>query len=437
MAKAFLYNGNVQTKLIEAVNDVTNLSTEFRLEPNQMYISGLRLANVGLYGVDVKYNRVVGAYGAIQKIVLSDGGKQLDAIDNFPLWMAFKAYNKSNKTNLDLDSVLSCSDMGNYIIENDNSSGQIVPWNPVARDMKAEEADTSKGWLDLNCLPFLKNMKFIDTSLFKNLTLTIYYNSNYDQMIAKTTTTTTKSTRPFMIADVILSDPNNSIPKYKGHSYDSVESDVVNIPKPATMPTSVSILQKKSEKVNGFNNKTIKRMMIMKVPLDSVVYKDATSKANTRTGSLCSVTNVNEKLQVYVDGKSLFPQSVDGLTKPNQRLKYLHDSWGECSSFPFLNDLAYDTNAQATLRDSFPDGNKMISMMDVYGFDVYKTPISEITLDFSRENIFVEKTTGGTVASDVLTENCISNIAQNMYIFAEVPRDIVLDGNGSYNVVYG
>ena len=69
MAKAFLYNGNVQTKLIEAVNDVTNNSTEFRLEPDQMYISGLRLANVGLYGLtDVKYNRIVGAYGAIQKL---------------------------------------------------------------------------------------------------------------------------------------------------------------------------------------------------------------------------------------------------------------------------------------------------------------------------------------------------------------------------------
>ena len=78
MSKSFLYNGNVQTILIEAVNDVTNHSTEFRFEPNQMYISGLRLANVGLYGLnDVNYNRTVGAYGSIQKIVLSDGGKQV------------------------------------------------------------------------------------------------------------------------------------------------------------------------------------------------------------------------------------------------------------------------------------------------------------------------------------------------------------------------
>ena len=60
MAKAFLYNGNVQTKLIEAVNDVTNHSTEFRFEPNQMIISGLRLANVGLYGIICKIFAAVG-----------------------------------------------------------------------------------------------------------------------------------------------------------------------------------------------------------------------------------------------------------------------------------------------------------------------------------------------------------------------------------------
>ena len=432
---ALLYNGNVQTQFREADNNITNLSTEFSFEPNKIYV-GPRIANLGLFGEDnVNYNRLVGAYGIISKIEVLDGGLLLDSIDEFPLWSAFKAYNKPNSQNLDLDNILACSDVGNYVQEETNSEGSVVPWNPKATSQttKSAEADTNKAWLDLNCLNFFAKMKSIDTSVFKNLRVILYYNSDYDQMVEDTGNTGFSTCRPVMIVDEVLSDPKGKL-KYEGHSYNALYHDVGNWSAPSPQITTGVATQTNEIRLNGFNNKAVSRMLIMKVPQNSAVYK--TNDVNYRTGPLCSVSNANESLQVLLDGEPIFPQRVEGLTKPSQRLRYLNETWGECSCPPFMNSQAYAVASQAEDRGKrVPDGNKVISMMDVYGFRVDKAPITGLDLHFQRTNHFVAKTGAGTVPSATLTANAISNSAQNIHVFGEVPRQIVLDGNGGYNMI--
>ncbi len=430
---ALLYNGNVQTQFMEADNNITNLSTEFSFEPNKLYV-GPRIANLGLFGRDnVNYNRLVGAYGIISKIEVLDGGTQLDSIDNFPLWSAFKAYNKPNSQNLDLDNILACSDVGNYVAEESNSEGAVVPWNPKATSQvtKVAEADTNKAWLDLNCINFFAGMKSIDTSVYKNLRVILYYNSDYDQMIENTTNTSFSTCRPVMVVDEVLSDPKGKL-KYEGHSYNALYHDVGNWPA-QTIASGVAT-DKQEIRLNGFNNKAVSRMLIMKVPKKSAVYKNDTTNVNYRTGPLCSVSNANESLQVLLDGEPIFPQRVEGLTKPNQRLSYLNQAWGECSCPPFMNSQAYAVATQAEDRGKrVPDGDNVISMMDVYGFRVDKAPITGLDLHFQRTNHFV--TGAGTGVSATLTANAISNSSQDIHVFGEVPRQIVLDGNGGYNMI--
>ena len=96
------YTSDIKTHEIQAYTNSSNFRTEFRLDENKLYMSNMRLMNVGWVqsGANRDINRLVGSYGVIKSLNLFDDNELIDGLDNFNLWAAFSCYNKKNDSNL-------------------------------------------------------------------------------------------------------------------------------------------------------------------------------------------------------------------------------------------------------------------------------------------------------------------------------------------------
>jgi len=97
------YTDDIETHEVQAYTNSTNFRTEFRLDADKLYMSNMRLLNIGFKentAVTRSVNRLVGAYGVIKNLSIFDDNELIDSLDNFNLWSAFSCYNKKNDDNL-------------------------------------------------------------------------------------------------------------------------------------------------------------------------------------------------------------------------------------------------------------------------------------------------------------------------------------------------
>jgi hypothetical protein len=422
-----IYNNNIKTHLIDPVYSRNNYRAEFRLQPGTAYMSSLRLTNLGLFGAaDKAYNGYLGTYGVIRQISLLDGDTVLDQVLQYPIWQAFKNYNRTNKENMDLKSRLAGTRAGNYVLENANSTSQIKEWQVNAPVTKALESAASKGWLDLiEVFPLLRKLEFVDTRFFKNMKLVIEFNTDVNQMLVDSTATTLQTCQLMLIADEVLS----NVPQFKGVQFVGIEHDRVTLPAivaPTTIATgNKSAVVSKSFLVNGFNNKTLGRCLISKQSNLPAVYQ--TGGNNFRVGKVASVANNHEVLQMTIDGSELIRGK--GLQYENQRLAMLHDVWGTCSTYPFANGQAWKVDNEAAQARSIKiqGAETQIGLLDFYGLNI-NSSVLDMQIDFDR--------TGVWAISDVFSNAMPENAEQEMNIFCEVYKQIAPNGQGGYSVSY-
>lgn len=408
------YTNNVVTEIYNSVFDQSKYRSEFRLTADKLYLSNMRILNLGLTsteGTDKRYNLVNGVGAIIKNIYLYDGSVILDKIINFGDFSAFTAYNKSNQANSDIAKLLARNGLG-FVYERqpnalDSASNPITIKEtfPNAPDTpRATQETTSMGFLNLReIFPLLKAMQFVHSGLFKNLRVVIEYN------VAGSVTAglgeITSTTLPILVADCV-EDPKVAekfLSEFKQQTWISNEVESVVVPASTT-----NGIQSQKYRLTGSLGKTVNYMLIQ---------KKGTTGLSTLYDSHASETMIDETFQVRCNGEDILPEG--GVISSNQRLALLHDSFGVCNTHTCASELPM-YNATSFIEGAV----NRVGRLDYFGC-IVNQKVASLDLLYSRR---ILGTAFGVPAkySGTVTLN----------VFYGVVKAIVKDGKGEYQVVY-
>ncbi len=447
-----IYNSSVKTHIIDPVYSRTNFRAEYRLEPETMYLSNWRLLNVGCVtdAGGQSYNGLVGALGVIKHISLYDDNQLLDQVLEAPMWLGFKAVNNSNQECMDLELNLRCNRNGGALTGRDTGTDmdttrlKLNEWRVNTTTVGRNNGATvgSRGMLRLKeVFPLLNNMDAIPTTTFKNLKVVVEYSTDTDEFMRETNGANLSTTEPVLVVDEVVGDKGvEKFGKFKGVSYASIEHDRVNVPA-FVVDTDYSNanpnpLVQRTLHINGFNNKTVGRCLMLKSPTLLTTYKDGTT--NFRVGKLGSYANMGEALQCRINGSSLF--AGRGLTTPAQRQAIMTDTWGQCA-IPTFGASAGFVQADGADRDErYFGGDTDIGNLDYWGWSV-NDKVQDFQIDYDRRANYLFTTAtvppdaGNKAANDAQSALSRFNQAIDINLYCEVFKSIVPVGD-SYEVIY-
>ena len=187
------------------------------------------------------------------------------------------------------------------------------------------------------------------------------------------------------------------------------------------------IVQSTTSTLNGFDNKVVGRVAILKLTTDPA--DNYETNARRAYGAFSSRNYHREVLQIRKNGQNMFPSS--GISNDGYKLQLLHDAWGNVCIPPFgaaagvgLAPPAGATNGSGTPpTDVAGKQSNRIGASDYYGFSV-EDRVNQLSLTFERS----------CTTTDVATYNWTNN-GITMFVFGEVRKSIVIKGN-SYECVY-
>jgi hypothetical protein len=375
------YTQNVKTQIFNAVFDSGKYRSQFNLTNDTLYMSNLRLLNVGLTAISngQRYNLVNGVGSIIKNITLYSDNTVIDKVINFADYSAFQQYNKTNQANSDVSKLLLRNGLG-FVYERtpDTDSTPTAP-NPItikeffpnAPDIPTTLTYTTvMGFLNLReVFPILKGaggLQFLHTGMLKNLKLVIEY-TTVDTIVADpvgATGAVDTTTLPILVADSIT-DPSVAskfLSDFKQQQWVSSELETVVLEAQATAG-----VQFQKFRLTGAESKFVNSILIQKKGSSSV------SRLYAGHGS---ETMLDERIQLYTNGSAHLPEN--GVVSAMQRLALLHDSFGVSNTHTGASDLSMYNPA------NFVDaGLDRIGHLDWFGCIVNKR-ITSLDLDYSR-----------------------------------------------------
>lgn len=289
---------------------------------------------------------------------------------------------------------------------------QLAPYynsQPLTND----KTTTPTSWLDLSMVfPMLKSIEFLHTGLFKKLKVVIEYESNTSDLTTSIDNPTISTTEPLLIADELLDEniASQFLSGFKGIKYISYEHDRDVLAEGSETNTNKTPTQTKTFKVNGFNQKRLERLLLVKNPRDvgtRVHYKKLGSQAQ-----------VEEKIQIRVNGQNKLPR--DGAINHNERLGMLHDTFGECNTLPGFNtlDLVNGPN-------HIGDFNNRVGQLDYFGINIADR-IEDLQIDYQRKNLYAEDIGKQSGFNDQI----------NLNLYGEVVKVLTKQPDGTYRISY-
>lgn len=433
---------NSTTRIIDPVYDRKNQRLEFRLHPDTLYLSNMRLLNIGITsdnGAD-NYNKALGAYGAIRSISLLDGSQLLDQLQSVPVVQTFKNLNRRNDTQLSTGRELYWSNygftsQGKYTVNANaiqRSSIKVNIQNPN-NALAGKEA-----WISLrDCLSFLENSMSVPTNVYRQLRLVVEYN---DPSVLKFLCNNENATHNTTENALLVVDEVNDgdlkermMKEYKGVVYKPLEVDSVVVEggnsaggggatdpfnSLANTPTGSRLKQSKSYLLNGFNDKKLHRLAIAQTPTSSATWVD--TNVNTGLASVASVAQFHNELQVRVNGSNKLAgqgqsQSVTG-DGSNRKLRFLNDTWGVSNVVQGFNSTGTNKQADYLATDVVP----LVGEQQFLGLRIGEY-IRELQIFYNRDGVF-----NNPKSTQQLTLNVIG----------EVEKAVIVNSDNSYNVVY-
>lgn len=445
-----IYNSSVKTHIIDPVYSRNNFRAEYRLESNTVYLTNWRLLNIGVVGTagGKSYNGLVGALGVIKNIALYDDNQLLDQVLEAPTWLGFKAVNNKNQQSMDLESNLRKNRVGNCLSGKDAGTNMIGikldEWEVNAATTGTIAANNGhRGYLRLKeVFPLLNNMDGgIPTTVFKNLKVVIEYSQDINDYMGTTDDTNTTTTEPVLVVDEVVGERGiQKFGNFRGVQYASIEHDRVNVPALVADADFTNLapdtLKTTTLNINGFDNKTVGRCLMVKTPTLLASYK--TGNDNHRMGKLGSYAMRGEALQVRINGSSLF--AGRGLTNPAQRQAMTNDSWGVCSFEPFSHLSGYSEADAVNRSGKYHGGDSDVGNLDYWGWSV-NDKVQDFQIDYDRRSNYIFGTAtvppdaGNKAANDVLSNASRFNQAIEINLFCEVYKSIV-PTEGGYQVMY-
>ena len=428
--------GNVNSRILDATFDRQNLRCEFRLPSNSAFLSDFRLINIGLTSdnADDAPHRSLGILGAIKRVTLFDGSTQLDTIATAPIYQAFRNLNKANDTNMSEARHLNYNQLGyliqgNYTIGGDNQFGLTVPnvHQQGFLTYGGSALNSKEAWISLKeLLPFLRSSMVLPTNVYRQLRVVVEYNSSAEMRLLTQKTNSTKNTRSnslLLVEELQEGDMKDSIMnQYQGVVYRPIEHEQVSVPAStatlADTPAQATSVQRNNYLINGFNNKKLIKLAIVKSP--TVENTFVTANELQGFGSLSSIAPFKESVQIRVNGQNMIAgEGISGSptgSSGNRQLSYLNDSWGIFNIVSGSQFSALANNARY-----LPTGITALQGQQSYiGLNIDAT-IAELQLHYDRTLVF---------------DNDENNQPYNLNLYGEVEKAVVMNKDGTYNVIY-
>lgn len=423
-----VYNSNITTRILDPQFDRKNFRTEFKLDSETVYLSNMRLIDMGYTASDPdagSYNNLLGSFCA-NSIQLYDGNKLLDQILEADLYKAFQTFNKSNNESLSVDSVVDRTEYGFTISLPDSPPWQGFTNNkPNKKDIYILPGNSSgsvgqTSWFSLKgFLPFLSASLYVPTTVFKNLRLVINWKSPAElKAIAgdQTLTYETLENTALIVDELNEGDAKMAaIKNYKGVVFNAIEHDRVVVD-PLTPVADSTVVQEKSYLVNGFNNKTVERLIAIQSPTNPATYTNSKKKL-VGGARVCSMSQLDNAFQWRVNGSNKLPR--DGYTRKNQRLAALVDAMGECALPPGAN-YVYFPNALVQEEIDVTTNSPLMSHLDWTAVEV-REPVKELIVNYKRT---------GVHGNADLNQQLLLNL------FGECTKAVSVDANGRYVIQY-
>ena len=415
-----LYGANLTTRYIDPVFERSNLRAEFRLQPDTLYLSNLRLLGVGSdCSVISSYNKLVGALASIASIQLYDGNQLLDQVLQATILNAFRNQLHDNDSNLSVNRYLNYTGLGFLASGVDGAGGgvKVREQNPFPAN------EGQQAWVSLkSMLPFLASSLTLPTNVFKKPRLVINYTSQTDlQNSLFVLNSTYTATFDNLTGMVLVADEMNAgdmkdamMSNYDGVRYSPIEHDSVIIPAITGLADTAADDEKKETRsfnVNGFNNKYLKRLVLVNTATDKSTWQNGS--ANTIYSNQGSLSFFKPRVQLRVNGSDLLPR--EGFIGHNRRLAQLTDAWGTQN---LVNGGQFTSIEGAA--DVIEAPIDRCGSVDYTGVKVERE-VSELIVDVERSGVF---------------GNEVLNQAVRLNMFGEVAKAVVMRPDGTYQVVY-
>lgn len=435
------YSSSVRMSIVDAIIN-NNSQLVFRLPSSAVLTSNIKLANVALTapeGQTGAYNMVAGNGQSIKRIALMDGGIVLDQLTNANMYYGFKKFNESNRKNFSYNRQSVGNSLGyEYTNFEDNIRGASTGTNVLSDTT----ADTFKSCLYLkDWIAMLKSTDYLSTSLFKDLRVVVEYDLNIENCGHSTDLTDVTKVLPaveplLVIEEIVREDVRTQIEKSLGSfAWFSIESDVMPIQLPSAAPATdgATLVQSSSLSFRGFNNKYVRRIMMVNTPQTSSaaspnvgVVGGSFASQVIGAGAIGSTAGLQEKLNVVLNGGLLLPRPIE---KQNQKLAMLVDTFGEVNAPMGTANTGAFGGGQVLSGHHNRDGRTCYTGLNI------SSRIQSLKVDYTRTLQFNATRTaafGGGIRANLDMFNCPLLVT----MFGEVRKSIVVQPDGSYNLTY-
>ena len=425
---SFYSDSNVTTHYLDPSTYLPQSNTSdgrvsFELDGTKLaFLPNMRLLNVGCHSDSLQiYNRLVGAYTVIERIRLLDGDTELSALTNQQLYRGFKNQNVVNSLSESVESRLSKNSVGWSVDGFNRVIGRVTK---VGRTGPAGGEQTL-GYLDLReVFPILNSVSHLPTSVFKNLNIQIIMTGKLTDQVLANVTATIVPVRPILAVDVlenpkIVQQMRKSL---EGARWLEVEHDRFLIPASSNnngQATDQGIVQSTNVKINGFNNKHLERLVIVKELTDPSVY--IATQEQLGWGRWGSPACFKQTCQFRLNGRNILPRN--GIVGNNERLAYMIDTFGDCAVYPGSNLYGLGSLAAGTAPGGVLFGTEYIGQSDYIGIYLGDY-INDLQINYSR--VGLEDTGAFRPTTAPMYAHC----------YGEVAKVLAIRGDNSYNVVY-
>lgn len=413
---SYYSDDSARTTYIDPKIYVPNVRASWELDSNEAaYLPDLRITFLGGESDGVtSYNTLLGAIACCKNWRLMDGKTELCSQNVAQFIQGFRNLNRPNAQNEAVNSNLLCNGLGFSILGSNNKITRVAKVLDIAT-----AGNSNSAFFHLSeVFPMLNSVTHLPTSIFENLRVEVEFDSAVASNI-NDTTKTFNTLRPVLVADV-LEDPkivDMMNKNFRAASWLEREHDQFVIPQSANNggANDQQLVQSVNVKINGFNNKRVERLLMVKELSDKSLFL-AGGTVVTGFGHFASQANFNQKFQVRLNGRNILPRQ--GIVGNNERLAHVVDTYGECTSYLGANQYGKKDNV-----NFMANGDKLGGQADYIALYLGDY-VQDLQINYSREGL------QDATAFRPTTQTQIA------HIYCECRKQITIANDGTYNITY-